>query len=65
VLWGGRKKKGFKLILSSTLRELPMIADNHDIANAWKVAISDHIFYVKQKEEIFNEKETSVDVLVL
>ena len=55
------EKKGCKLLLSSSLRELSMIVDTKDMANAWTAAINDHISYIKQKEEIQN----SIDALML
>lgn len=61
------EKKGYKLLLSSSLRELPMIVDTKDMANAWTAAINDHISYIKQKEEIFQfqDNQNSIDVLIL
>jgi len=45
------EKKG-KLMLSSTVRELPMIVDNLDLASAWRDAIQKHIEYVFEKEKM-------------
>jgi len=45
------EKKG-KLMLSSTVRELPMIVDNLDLASAWRDAIQKHIDYVLEKEKM-------------
>ena len=41
-------EKNGKLVLSSTMRELPIIVDNKNHAYAWKEAIESHINYVTQ-----------------
>lgn len=52
------EKKG-KLMLSSSVRELPMIVDNKELAEAWRDAIDKHISYIIEKEKFIEIQQST------